>query len=510
VFAAVAESHMNDFKLNVLKPRYEQLFSSCQIRSSWLPQIQTIADTLVSLRTQYDGIEAQTTVPWWFIGILHYRASNFQAAHLHNGDPLTGRTVRFPEGRPIAPPANGLIYTFAESAIDALGMVKYDKAKDRSMAAWLWRFEMWDGFGSFNYARKGINSEYLWNGTNHFGSGQNQGKFTPDNQFDPYAKSDRVGAAAILWYLLYKGILGADGQQLLSTPSQTGSNGSAPVLAAVGANGSYNSPQSFNGGTTAVQTQVPIELLNVFKYYGQMPHQDAAIVWLQQQLPTALLAEFAVRWRANPNPVIPTVAPPTLHQAVAAVPVTPPSVVNAQPAPVAPAPKPDTVQLKVPYLSQLDNETNPHGTCNVTSLSMCMAYYGHPTRNAQGEQLEDELNRYCNEHGLDRHIPQHLAQVVRDHGYKDDFRDNGKWDDVKKGLQEGKPCVIHGYFTGSGHIITIVGYNQKGWIVHDPYGEWYSSGYDTSKSGANLTYSYDMMERVCGPNGTMWIHLISK
>jgi uncharacterized protein YvpB len=241
-----------------------------------------------------------------------------------------------------------------------------------------------------------------------------------------------------------------------------------------------------------------------------MPHQDAAIVWLQQQLPTQLLAEFAVRWRANPNPVTPTVAPPTLPQAVPAVPVTSPSVANAQPAPAAPSSKPDTVQLKVPYLTQLDNTTDPYGTCNVTSLSMCMGYYGHPIRNSQGEQLEDELNRYCYEHGLDRHVPHDLAQVVRAYGYKDDFQANAKWGDVKKWLEQGNPCVVHGYFTASGHIITIIGYNSKGWIVHDPYGEWFSSGYDTSRSGAGLTYSYSMMERVCGSDGDLWIHYVSK
>ncbi|HEY9632459.1 MAG TPA: C39 family peptidase [Coleofasciculaceae cyanobacterium] len=491
---------MNDLRLNVLKPRYEELFASCKIRGSWLPQIQAIAETIENLRSHYDAIEAQTTVPWWFIGILHYRATNFQEAHLHNSDPLTVRTVRFPEGRPIAPPANGFSYTFTESAVDALCMVKYDKAKDRSIAAWLWRFEMWDGFGSFGYARRGINSEYLWNGTNHFGSEPNQGKFITDDQFDPYAKSDQVGAAAILCYLLYKGILGAEAQELLETQTQALSKGSRFGLAS-GADSSFNYASV---GTATLQTQVPIELLNVFKYYRQMPHQDRAIAWLQQQLPTDLLAEFALRWRANPNPVAPSVPPQIL------APLTEPSIASTQTASVVPPPKTDTVQLKVPYLSQLDNVTDPYGTCNVTSVAMCMAYLGHPIRNSQGEQLEDELNAYCYEHSLDRHVGEDLAKVLRAYGYKDDYQSNAKWEDVKKWLDQGNPCIVHGYFTDSGHIIVIIGYNQKGWIVNDPYGEWYSSGYDTSRTGAGLTYSYDMMERVCGPNGTMWIHYVSK
>jgi lysozyme family protein len=303
---------MNDFRLGVQKPRYEELFASCKIRSRWLSQIQAIAEKIVSVRRQYDAIETQTTVPWWFIGIIHYREANFQEAHLHNGDPLTSRTVHFPEGRPVAPPANGLIYTFVESAIDALCAIKYDKAKDRSIAAWLWRFEMWDGFG---YAMRGLNSEYLWNGTNHFGSGQNQGKVLADGQFDPNAQSDRVGAAALVWYFLYKGMLDAGTLQQSGTPDRASSY-EAATLTSNGA--AFSSPgetgsvtyttQCVSATANAGTLRAPIQFLDVFKYYQRLPHQDLAIAWLQQQLPADLLAEFARRWRDSSAGQIPGLA----------------------------------------------------------------------------------------------------------------------------------------------------------------------------------------------------------
>ncbi len=481
-FPDFPEIFMNDFRLRVLKPRYEELFASCQIRSSWLPSIQSIAEKIGTLRSQYAPIEAQTTVPWWFVGIIHYREASFREAHLHNGDPLTGRTIRSPQGRPVALPANGITYTFVESAVDALCMMKYDKAKDRSIAAWLWRFEMWDGF---DYASKGLNSEYLWNGTNHFGSGSNQGKFIAEGQFDPFAKSDQVGAAAIVWYLLHKGIIDAGAQPSFQTPPQTFSNTVSPA---------------------AVQTPSTIQLMDVFKYYRQLPHQNLAIAWFQRQLPADILAEFARRWRDNPNPVTTSTVPPTVPTLL----VEPSGATNTQKVAEVPSLKTDKVQLQVPYLSQLDNLTNPGGTCNVTSVAMCMAYFGHPIRNSQNEQLEDELNQYCSANGLDRHSPADLAKVLRAYGYKDDFQSNAKWEDVKQWLNQGNPCIVHGYFTSSGHIITIIGYNQTGWIVNDPYGEWYSTGYDTSKSGAGLTYSYGMMRQICSPDGDLWIHYVSK
>jgi len=55
-----------------------------------------------------------------------------------------------------------------------------------------------------------------------------------------------------------------------------------------------------------------------------------------------------------------------------------------------------------------------------------------------------------------------------------------------------------------------VGYDEYGFIVHDPYGEWFSSGYRTDLSGSYLNYSYLLIRRVCIPDGSFWVHFISK
>jgi predicted chitinase len=171
---------------------------------------------------------------------------------------------------------------------------------------------------------------------------------------------------------------------------------------------------------------------------------------------------------------------------------------------------PATVKLKVPYLFQLDNELNPTGSCNVTSVAMCLAYFGRPVRDERGNQLEDDLYDYCERMGLDRHLGEDLARLVEAYGCKDKFTRKANWDDVKRWLAQGNPCIIHGFFTGHGHIIVIAGYNEKGWIVHDPYGEFFAEGYDTSRSGAGLTYSYGLMNRLCSPDDELWIHFVSK
>ncbi|WP_425218186.1 C39 family peptidase [Tumidithrix helvetica] len=152
---------------------------------------------------------------------------------------------------------------------------------------------------------------------------------------------------------------------------------------------------------------------------------------------------------------------------------------------------------------------NPFGSCNVTSTAMCLAYFGLRAKDPD-VQLEDELYNYCDTHSLDRHNPADLATLIADYGYKDKFKLEAKWSEAKAWLNQGNPLIVHGYFTRSGHIIAIVGYNEVGWVVNDPYGEWSADGYDTNASGGGLTYSYEAMERVCGADGDLWIHFVSK
>lgn len=176
---------------------------------------------------------------------------------------------------------------------------------------------------------------------------------------------------------------------------------------------------------------------------------------------------------------------------------------------------PPSVKLDVPYKSQRDNELNPDGSCNVTSLAMCLTFLRAQRKTDVG-QFEDELYEYADNNGLSRHNPHDLARIVEAYGCRDEFRTDGTIDQAKAWLASGKPAVIHGYFTDFGHIVTLVGYDDSGFLVHDPYGEWNSWGYDRNDpdgdntKGKYIHYSYDMIRRLCIPDGSFWIHFISK
>jgi transposase len=81
-----------------------------------LDDLNAVVLKITQNKSRYIYVEGATRVPWFFVGIFHAveRSLNFNT-HLHNGDPLTQKTVHVPRGRPVNgdPP-----FTWEESAID--------------------------------------------------------------------------------------------------------------------------------------------------------------------------------------------------------------------------------------------------------------------------------------------------------------------------------------------------------------------------------------------------------
>ena len=103
----------------LMKIDYQTLFNKAQVDYSHLEEIVDRAFFIRMNRARYDKVAAIAKVPWYVVGAIHSLECNCNfECHLHNGDPLTARTVHVPKGRPIAgnPP-----FTWEESAVDALG-----------------------------------------------------------------------------------------------------------------------------------------------------------------------------------------------------------------------------------------------------------------------------------------------------------------------------------------------------------------------------------------------------
>ena len=165
-----------------------------------------------------------------------------------------------------------------------------------------------------------------------------------------------------------------------------------------------------------------------------------------------------------------------------------------------------------PFRSQRDNEENPDGACNVTSLTMCALNCGIVGDGSRG-QLEDQMYDRATRNGWSRHHPAGLKRIVESYGLTDDFTEYGRFIDIKHAIANNIGCVLQGYFTLSGHIIVVKGYDKTGFWVNDPWGEWFPGGYDHSVTGESLHYSNRLIARLCSPEsmgnpGNIYLHRI--
>ncbi|MBD2616350.1 hypothetical protein H6G94_34855 [Nostoc punctiforme FACHB-252] len=183
-----------------LKPEYQKLWDSCEIKPDKLSTTQNIVAKISGDRLRYEVLQQKINVPWYFVAVIHNMESSLNfTKHLHNGDSLKKRTINEPSGRPLADPIKGwqVGYTWEESAIDALTMKEFNRVKDWSLPAQLWQLERYNGFGYRKYHPE-VLTPYLWSGTNHY----SKGKYVADGKWDANAISEQIGIAALLKVLI--------------------------------------------------------------------------------------------------------------------------------------------------------------------------------------------------------------------------------------------------------------------------------------------------------------------
>jgi len=187
------------------KTHHEKLWDSVEIKGSQVFRIDKRISQYIENKARYVAIEKMRVggVPSAVIFTLHGRESTWSfKKHLHEGSPLTSRTKWIPKGRPKAPPSNGSVYTFEESAEDVLY-----KLKDLESVDWtkcnnsLYTIEKYNGLGYLKY-HKDVLSPYLWSGTNHYISG----KYVADGKFSHTAVDKQLGTCAILKRMSSRGI----------------------------------------------------------------------------------------------------------------------------------------------------------------------------------------------------------------------------------------------------------------------------------------------------------------
>ncbi|EKO37331.1 MAG: hypothetical protein B193_3998 [Solidesulfovibrio magneticus str. Maddingley MBC34] len=185
-----------------LAAEYRDLFHASSIRPERAAETARLARRLAEpgSKARYAAVGVDLGLPWHVVGILHLLESGGDfTRHLHNGDPLAGRTVHVPKGRPTAgrPP-----FSWEESAMDALALAGLDVWEDWSLAGTAYVFERYNGFG---YRRRApaIHSPYLWSFTTAYVSG----KYVADGVWSGTATSRQCGAMALVRALIEAGLV---------------------------------------------------------------------------------------------------------------------------------------------------------------------------------------------------------------------------------------------------------------------------------------------------------------
>ncbi len=174
-----------------LRADYERLFDTCVTQPGRRAELDTLVKALLKNRGRYAAASQLSGVPWHFIAVVHnMESSQRMDAHLHNGDPLTGRTTHVPAGRPRtgSPP-----FRWEDSAADALALKGLNDGTDWSLAGTLYQLERYNGFGYRRFHPE-VLSPYLWSFSGHY----ERGKYVADGTWSDRAVSRQCGAAVLL------------------------------------------------------------------------------------------------------------------------------------------------------------------------------------------------------------------------------------------------------------------------------------------------------------------------
>src|SRR5262249_3312999 len=168
-----------------LKLVYRRLCDAMTIHPDVVEAADKVARKILANKDRYVAIEQQTQVPWFFTGLVHNRESglNFNT-YLGNGQRLDRRTTIVPTGR-------GPFATFEEGAVDAYKVQDMIGLTDWSLERIAYLLEGYNGVG---YYYKGVNSPYLWAGTNQYTSG----KYVADHDFRPDVVDHQLGSMVVL------------------------------------------------------------------------------------------------------------------------------------------------------------------------------------------------------------------------------------------------------------------------------------------------------------------------
>lgn len=168
--------------------------------------------------------------------------------------------------------------------------------------------------------------------------------------------------------------------------------------------------------------------------------------------------------------------------------------------------------LNVPWFDQLAmNDGQGWRDCFSASSAMIAAYWGK-------EPNEDDYNSLRESYGDSTSAEAQLS-ALRHLGLQAEFRTDGSLQTLKDEINAGRPVAVgwlhHGPPTapsGGGHWTVVIGYDDSGVIMNDPYGscDLVNGGYPENHNGSHQHYSYANWEPRWRPQGSGGWYLVAQ
>ncbi|MFN9620990.1 MAG: glycoside hydrolase family protein [Synechococcaceae cyanobacterium] len=168
--------------------------------------------------------------------------------------------------------------------------------------------------------------------------------------------------------------------------------------------------------------------------------------------------------------------------------------------------------LNVPWFDQLSmDDGQGWRDCFSASSAMLAAFWGR-------EPNEDDYNALRQKYGDSTSAEAQLG-ALRHLGLQAEFRTDGSLDSLKAEIDAGRPVAVgwlhHGppsAPSGGGHWTVVIGYDETGVIMNDPYGscDLVNGGYPENHNGAHQHYSYANWEPRWRPEGSGGWYLVAQ
>ena len=167
----------------------------------------------------------------------------------------------------------------------------------------------------------------------------------------------------------------------------------------------------------------------------------------------------------------------------------------------------------VPYFFQYSNRLHPGSSCQNTSVAMVLAYLGW-------RGVPDDITSSWGKDYAQR--PHNLSYMFNTIAQAENISGrlvtdtNGSLAEFRSRASAGDILIVHGYFTGYGHVLVVTGYDGTHYVANDPAGVWRGTfrggyGWSGASDGHAIRYNKDAFEAAIGTSDgysllPLWYH----